>query len=76
MFTLAPKFSNACSMCESPILTEIMGHPASLYFTGVLFSMMELTYSVRNAFLSIFSPLFSAKFFEKLCIRWNLIDHI
>ena len=39
-FTLAPKSSNACSMCEPLVLIEIVGHPGSLYFIGVLFSMI------------------------------------
>ena len=33
-----------------PILIEIVGHPGSLYFTGVLHSMIALTCSVKKAF--------------------------
>ena len=35
-FTLAPKSNSAFSTLIPPILTEIIGHPRSLYFTGVL----------------------------------------
>ena len=37
-FTLAPKYSSAFSTQVPPILTEIVGHPGSVYFTGVLHS--------------------------------------
>ena len=57
-FTLAPKSSSAFSTQVSPILTGIVGHPGSLYFTRVLHSMMALTYSVKKAFLFTLKPLF------------------
>ena len=57
--TLAPKSSNAFSTQVPPMLTKIVGHPGSLYFTGVLHSMMALTYSVKKAFLFTLRPLFT-----------------
>ena len=41
------------------MFTEIVGHPGSLYFTGVLHSMMALTCSVKKAFLFTLKPLFT-----------------
>ena len=41
-FTLAPKSSSAFSTLMPPILIEIVGHPGSLYFTGVLHSHAQL----------------------------------
>ena len=35
-FTLAPKSNSALSMQVPPMLTDIVGDPGSLYFTGVL----------------------------------------
>ena len=49
--TLAPKSNSALSMQIPPMLTEMVGDPGSLYFTKVLHLMMELTCSVRKAFL-------------------------
>ena len=42
-FTLAPKSSSALSMQVPPMLTEIVGDPGSLYLTGFLLWIMELT---------------------------------
>ena len=56
---LAPKSSNAFSTQVLPMLTEIIGHPGSLYFTRVLHSMMALTCSVKKAFLFTLKPLFT-----------------
>ena len=55
-FTLAPKSNSALSMQFPPMLTDIVGDPGSLYFTGVLLLMMALTCSVRNAFFSMPNP--------------------
>ena len=49
--TLAPRSSSALSMQVSPMLNEMMGDPGSLYFNKVLHWMIELTCSVRKAFL-------------------------
>ena len=58
-FTLAPKSISAFSTLMPPILTKIVGHPGSLYFTGVLHSMIALTCSVKKAFLFTLRPLFT-----------------
>ena len=55
-FTLAPKSNSALSMQVPPMLTEIVGDPGSLYFTGVLLWIMALTCSVRKAFFSMPNP--------------------
>ena len=57
-FTQAPKSISAFSTLKPLILTEIVGHPRSLYFTGVLHSMITLTCSVKKAFLFTLKPLF------------------
>ena len=54
--TLAPKSNSALSMQVPPMLIEIVGVPRSLYFTIVLHWMMELTCSVKNAFLLMPNP--------------------
>ena len=54
--TLAPKSSRALSMQIPPMLTEMVGDPGSLYFTKVLHWMIELTCSVRKAFLLMPNP--------------------
>ena len=58
-FTLAPKSNSAFSTLMPPILTEIVGHPGSLYFTGVFHSMIALTFSVKKAFLFTLKLLFT-----------------
>ena len=58
-FTLAPKSSSDFSTQVPPILTEIVGHPGSLYFTGVLHLMIALTCSIKKAFLFTLKPLFT-----------------
>ena len=67
-FTLAPKSSSALSMQVPPMLTEIVGDPGSLYLTGVLLWIMELTCSVRKAFFLMSNPYStvhrSEKYFE------------
>ena len=54
--TLAPRFSSALSMHVPPMLTEMVGDPGSLYFNKVLHWMIELTCSVRKAFLLMPNP--------------------
>ena len=54
--TLAPRSSRAFSIQVPLMLTEIVGDLGSLYFTKVLHWMMELTCSVRKAFLSMPDP--------------------
>ena len=54
--TLAPKSNSALSMQVPPMLIKIVGVPGFLYFTIVLHWMMELTCSVKNAFLSMPNP--------------------
>ena len=54
--TLAPKSSSALSIQIPLMLTEMVGDPGSLYFTKVLHWMMELTCSVKKAFLSMPNP--------------------
>ena len=56
---LAPKSSNAFSTQVPPMLTKIVEHRRSLYFTGVLHSMMALTCLVKKAFLFTLKPLFT-----------------
>ena len=58
-FTLAPKSSSVFSTQVPPILIEMVGHPGSLYFTGVFYSMMTLTFSIKKAFLLTLKPLFT-----------------
>ena len=41
------------------MLTQIVGHPGSLYFRGVLHSMMALTCSIKKAFLFTLRNLFT-----------------
>ena len=52
-FTFTPKSNSALSMQVPPMLTDIVGDPRSLYFTGVLLLMMALTCSIRKAFFSM-----------------------
>lgn len=40
-------------MVDSPMVTEIVGHPRSLYLMGA-FVLNNNTYSVSNAFFSFF----------------------
>ena len=54
--TLAPRSSSALSMQVPPMLTEMVGDPGSLYFNKVLHWMIELTCSVRKAFLLMPNP--------------------
>ena len=54
--TLAPKSSNALSMQVPPMLTEMVGDLGSFYFNKVLHWMIELTCSVRKAFLLMPNP--------------------
>ena len=49
-FTLAPRSSNALSIHFLPIVTAMVGHLGSLYFTSVLFSIMALTCLVKKDF--------------------------
>ena len=58
-FTLAPRSNSAFSTLMPPIFTEIVGHPGSLYFTGVLFPIIALTCSVKKAFLFTLRPFFT-----------------
>ena len=53
---LAPRSSSALSMQVPPMLPEIVGDPGSFYFTKVLHWMIELTCSVRKAFLLMPNP--------------------
>ena len=57
--TLAPRSSIALSMQVPLMLTEMVGDPGSLYFTKVLHWMIELTCSVRKAFLLMPNPFFT-----------------
>ena len=54
--TLAPRSSSALSIQVLPMLTEMVGDPRPLYFNKVLHWMIELTYSVRKAFLLMPNP--------------------
>ena len=54
--TLAPRFNNALSVHVPPMLIEMVGDPRSLYFNKVLLWMIELTCSVRKAFLLMPNP--------------------
>ena len=54
--TLAPKSSSALFMQVPPMLTKMVGGPGSLYFNKVLHWMIELTCSVRKAFLLMPNP--------------------
>ena len=54
--TLARKSSSALSMQVPPMLTEMVEDPGSLYFNKVLHWMIELTCSVRKAFLLMLNP--------------------
>ena len=75
--TLAPKSNSALSIQVPPMLTEIVGVPGSLYFTIVLHWMMELTCSVKNAFLSMPNPFFDCtEIIQKLCIGRDLFDDV
>ena len=66
-FTLAPRSNSVFSTQVPPILIEMVGQPGSLYFTRVLHWMIALTCSVRKAFLSTLSPLFTVhKSFKNL----------
>ena len=74
-FTLAPKSNSAFSTLMPPILTEIVGHPESLYFTGVLNSMIALTCSVKKAFFFFtLRPFFTVH--KEFCIGGDLFDHV
>ena len=65
--TLAPRSSSALSMQVPPMLTEMVGDPGSLYFNKILHWMIELTYSVRKAFLLMPNPILTVhKSFRKL----------
>src|SRR4051812_43345397 len=64
---LAPKSNRALSTRKFPILQVIVGDPGSLYLTGYLFRITELTCSVKNAFLGTFVLLFAVtKSFKNL----------
>ena len=54
-FTLAPRSSKAFYIFELPITHKIVGQPGSLNLGGLLFWMIALTCSVKNAFLCILS---------------------
>ena len=69
--TLDPRSSSALSMQIPPMLTEMGGGGGgggdfgSLYFTKVLHWMMELTCSVRKAFLLMPNPFLTVhRFFR------------
>ena len=57
--TLALRSSSALSMQVPSMLTEMVGDPGSLYFNKVLHRMIDLTCSVRKAFLLIPNPFFT-----------------
>ena len=54
--TLAPRSSSALSMQIPPMLTEMVGDLGYFYFIKGLHWMIELTCSVRKAFLSMPNP--------------------
>ena len=65
--TLAHRYSSALSMQFPSMLTEIVGDPGSLYFNKVLHWMIELTCSVRKAFLLMPNPFLTVhKSFKNL----------
>ena len=57
--TLALRSNSALSMQVPPMLTEMVEDPGSLYFNKVLHWMIELTYSVRKAFLVMLNLFFT-----------------
>ena len=59
ILTLAPKSRSVFSKYVSFMVNEMVGHPRSFYLTEVLFSIMELTCSVRNAFALCLDPFFT-----------------
>ena len=54
--TLAPKSRSTLFVQIPSMLTEMVGDHGSFYFTKVLHWMMELTCSVKKAFLSMPNP--------------------